>query len=60
MTLDDRLKRAVDTLGDRLREEITRELRVVTEELSAKAQAASPDESRRHPSEQPVAASLAV
>jgi len=39
MTLDDRLKRAVDTLGDRLREEIARELRVVTEELSAKAQA---------------------
>jgi hypothetical protein len=39
MTLDDRLKRAVDTLGDRLREEITRELRVVTEELSARAQA---------------------
>jgi hypothetical protein len=39
MTLDDRLKRAVDTLGDRLREEITRELRTVTEELSAEAQA---------------------
>jgi hypothetical protein len=39
MTLDDRLKRAVDTLGDRLREEITRELRSVTEELSAEAQA---------------------
>ena len=39
MTLDDRLKRAVDTLGDRLREEITRELRIVTEELSAKAHA---------------------
>jgi len=39
MTLDDRLKRAVDTLGDRLREEITRELRMVTEELSAEAQA---------------------
>jgi len=39
MTLDDRLKRAVDTLGDRLRDEITRELRMVTEELSAEAQA---------------------
>jgi hypothetical protein len=37
--LDDRLKRAVDTLGDRLREEITRELRMVTEELSAEAHA---------------------
>jgi hypothetical protein len=37
MTLDDRLKRAVDTLGDRLREEIAREFRVVTEELSAQA-----------------------
>jgi hypothetical protein len=39
MTLDDRLKRAVDTLGDRLRDEMTRELRRVTEELSAEAQA---------------------
>jgi hypothetical protein len=33
-TFDDRLKRAVDTLGDRLRDEIARELRIVTEELS--------------------------
>jgi hypothetical protein len=33
-TFDDRLKRAVDTLGDRLRDEIARELRMVTEELS--------------------------
>jgi hypothetical protein len=33
-TFDDRLKRAVDTLGDRLRDEIARELRVVSEELS--------------------------
>lgn len=33
-TFDDRLKRAVDTLGDRLRDEIARELRVVTDELS--------------------------
>jgi len=40
MTLDARLKRAVDTLGDRLREEITRELRMVTDELSAEALAA--------------------
>src|ERR1051325_3226751 len=39
MTLDDRLKRAVDTLGDRLRDEISRELRIVTNELSAEAQA---------------------
>ncbi len=38
-TLDDRLKRAVDSLGDRLRDEITRELRMVTEELSAEAHA---------------------
>jgi hypothetical protein len=38
-TFDDRLRRAVDTLGDRLRDEITRELRMVTEELSAEAQA---------------------
>jgi len=40
MTLDARLKRAVDTLGDRLREEITRELRMMTDELSAEAVAA--------------------
>src|SRR5215471_5730534 len=40
MTLDARLKRAVDTLGDRLREEITRELRMMTDELSAEALAA--------------------
>jgi hypothetical protein len=39
MTLDDRLKKAVDILGDRLRDEITRELRMVTEELSTEARA---------------------
>jgi hypothetical protein len=39
MILDDRLKKAVDTLGDRLRDEIARELLMVTEELSAEARA---------------------
>jgi len=33
-TFDDRLKRAVDTLGDRPRDEIARELRLLTDELS--------------------------
>jgi len=33
-TFDDRLTRAVDTLGDRLSDDIARGLRVVTEELS--------------------------
>jgi hypothetical protein len=39
MAIDERLKRAVDALGDRLREEIERELRSVTDELSAEAKA---------------------
>jgi hypothetical protein len=34
MTLDARRKRAVDTLGDRLRQEITRERRMMTDELA--------------------------
>lgn len=33
-TFDDQLKRAVDTPGDRHRDEIARELRMVTDELS--------------------------
>jgi hypothetical protein len=39
MTFDDQLKRAVDTLGDRLRDDINRALRLLTDDLSASAQA---------------------
>ena len=39
MTFDDQLKRAVDTLGDRLRDDISRELRLITDDLSASAKA---------------------
>ena len=37
MTFDDQLKRAVDTLGDRLRDDISRELRLLADDLSASA-----------------------
>src|SRR6266478_545133 len=37
MNFDDQLKRAVDTFGDRLRDEISRELRLLTEDLAAAA-----------------------
>ena len=39
MNFDDQLKRAVDTLGDRLRDDISRELRLITDDLSASAKA---------------------
>ena len=39
MTFDDQLKRAVDTLGDRLRDDISRELRLLTDDLAASATA---------------------
>jgi hypothetical protein len=39
MTFDDQLKRAVDTLGDRLRDDISRELRLLTDDLSESAAA---------------------
>jgi hypothetical protein len=42
MTLDDRLKKAVDILGDRPREELTRELRTVTSFADAAADAELP------------------
>jgi hypothetical protein len=38
MNFDDQLKRAVDTLGDRLRDDISRELRLLTDDLAAAAQ----------------------
>jgi GAF domain-containing protein len=37
MTFDDQLKRAVDTLGDRLRDDISRELRLLAYDLSVSA-----------------------
>jgi hypothetical protein len=39
MTFDEQLKRAVDTLGDRLRDDISRELRLLTDDLAASAKA---------------------
>ena len=39
MNFDDQLKRAVDTLGDHLRDDISRELRQMTGDLSASAKA---------------------
>jgi hypothetical protein len=39
MNFDDQLKRAVDTLGDRLRDDISRELRLLTDDLSVSATA---------------------
>lgn len=41
MTLDDRLKRAADTLGDRFREDIARELASLSHEWTASSAAAS-------------------
>ena len=39
MTFDEELKRAVDSLGERLKDDISRELRLLTDELSASAKA---------------------
>jgi hypothetical protein len=36
MTLDDQLRRAVDTLGDKLRDDIARELHVITDEWASR------------------------
>ena len=43
MTLDDRLKRAVDSLGDKLRDELTRELASLSHDWTASSKPATAD-----------------